>query len=230
MDKRGGHNRNKINHNFFKEWSPTMAYVFGYAFADGTLLDSKPSRTCYLRFHSVDYDLLEQINKSLDRCGKIFKRSSQLIKKGSKHYNSKTCYYISIGSRQLFSDLIKLGLSPKKSLDMTFPYIPQKYLCYFVRGYFDGDGCLNIRRDSKRLQVVFTSGSKAFLSILSEKLADTLPIGRKNVVNSTRSFQLRYSTREATKVLDFLYRGLLESPYLERKYLIYKKWRGTQMA
>lgn len=230
LDNRGGYNRNRINHDFFKAWSASMAYVLGYAFADGTLINSKPSRTCYLRFHSIDRDLLEQINNAMDHCGKIFQRNPQVIKKGSKHYRSKTCYYISIGSRELFSDVTKLGLAPRKSLDLAFPHVPQEHLCYFIRGYFDGDGCVNIRRDNKRLHVVFTSGSKAFLSTLSERLAGVLPIGKKNVVNSTKSYQLRYSTREAVKVLAFLYKDPLKYPYLKRKYLIYKKWRGTQMA
>lgn len=229
-DNRGGYNRNKINHDFFTTWSPTMAYVLGYAFADGTLIDSAPSRTCYLRFHSVDLDLLEQINNVLDHHGKIFHREPQIIKKGAKQYTSKICYYISIGSRKLFSDVTKLGLAPRKSLDIAFPYVPEDHLCYFIRGYFDGDGCVNIRHDNKRLHVVFTSGSKVFLSALSERLAGALPVGKKNVVNSTRSYQLRYSTREAVKILAFLYEDLLKCPYLERKYAVYKKWRGTQMA
>ena len=126
--------------------------------------------------------------------------------------------------------MTKLGLAPRKSLDVAFPHVPQKYLCYFIRGYFDGDGCVNISRNSKRLRVIFTSGSRIFLSTLSERLADALPIEKQNVANSTRSYQLGYSTREAIKVLEFLYGNLSECPYLKRKYLIYEKWRGTQMA
>ena len=102
MDKRGGHNRNRINHDFFKAWSPAMAYVLGYAFADGTLINSKPSRTCYLRFHSVDRDLLEQVNDAMENHGKIFYREPRIIKKGAKRYTSRICHYISIGSRKLF--------------------------------------------------------------------------------------------------------------------------------
>ena len=162
-----------------------MAYVLGYTFADGTLIDSKPARTCYLRFHSVDRDLLKQISAAMDYAGKIHERKPQTIIKEGKQYTSRTCYYISIGSKALFSDLVKLGLTPKKSLNAAFPDVPQKCLPYFVRGYFDGDGCVNIRDPNERLQVVFTSGSKPFLSALSERLTAAISIKEKAVVNST---------------------------------------------
>lgn len=231
IDKRGGHNRNEINHDFFKSWSSQMAYVLGYAFADGSLIDSEPSRTCYLRFHSVDHDILKEIAKTLCYKGKILYRKPRTIKKGPKFYKAKICHYISIGSRIIYHDLIKLGLTCKKSLNAIFPSVPQNFLPHFVRGYFDGDGCVNVSREGKRLQVVFTSGSKDFLFTLSERLASSpLSIEEKNVVMSTQSFQLRYSTQEAVRVLEFMYKDLLSCPYLKRKYVIFDKWRRTQMA
>jgi hypothetical protein len=40
-DPRGGHNRKKINEDFFKTWSPQMTYVLGFMYADGALLNTK---------------------------------------------------------------------------------------------------------------------------------------------------------------------------------------------
>ena len=40
-DPRGGHNRSSINQDFFKSWSPNMAYVLGLIYADGTIEDVK---------------------------------------------------------------------------------------------------------------------------------------------------------------------------------------------
>ena len=49
-DPRGGHNRKHINENFFKTWSPKMAYVLGFIIADGSAEDvRKTSRTCYIQ-------------------------------------------------------------------------------------------------------------------------------------------------------------------------------------
>lgn len=229
IEKRGGHNRKKFNTDFFKRWTAEMAYVLGYAFADGTLIDSPASRCCYLRFYSNDRELLEQVRLVLGSQVKIQRREPQKIIKGDKIYQNKPCYSVSIGSKALFVDLIRLGLKSDKSLDMIFPKVPERYLSFFIRGYFDGDGCVSITGERKRLVVVFTSGSWDFLASLANRFARAINVKEQRVAKSTGSYQLLFSTREATKVLDFMYRRLDQSPYLKRKYSIYQKWRGTQV-
>jgi len=50
-----------VDESFFKIWSPKMAYVLGYMFADGAILDTNTSsRTYYLCFASNDLDLLRK--------------------------------------------------------------------------------------------------------------------------------------------------------------------------
>ncbi len=221
LDKRGGFNRKVVNKTFFKKWNPSMAYVLGYLFADGSIVDSKPSRTSYLRFYSNDRDVLEGIRDVMDFGGGIYSR-----KKGGCGDIEKIHYYISIGSREICNDLIRIGVGPRKSKTMSFPDVPDEYLSYFVRGYFDGDGCLYCEKGNKRLRVIFTSGSRGFLLALSKRLAGALGVKDQNVVRSTRSYQIRYSTIEAEMILDYIYGGLKKAPYLRRKFLKYGKWRG----
>jgi hypothetical protein len=41
------------------------------------------------------------------------------------------------------SDLTRLGAVKNKSLILEFPqFITPKLLSHFIRGYFDGDGCI----------------------------------------------------------------------------------------
>lgn len=230
VDKRGGHNRKAFNGVFLKSWTPQMAYVLGYAFADGSLINSEAARCCYLRFYSVDLDLLEEVKQVLATNVKIQTRKPQKIVSRGKTYWNKSCHVISVGSKALYTDLIRLGLKSDKSLDMVFPNIPDKFLSFFVRGYFDGDGCVNISKGQYRLNLVFTSGSPHFLNTLGERVANCLLIKHHRAVRSTGSYQLRYSTREAIQILDYMYKDLDLSPYLKRKYTIYQKWRGTQVA
>ena len=66
-DPRGGHNRSPINNFFFQTWSPSMAYILGFIFADGAIEDvQKSSRTCYLLITSKDLEILEQIKNALN--------------------------------------------------------------------------------------------------------------------------------------------------------------------
>jgi len=45
LDRRGGSNRYKFQINFFKRWSNKMAYVLGFLYADGCIVDAVSSRT-----------------------------------------------------------------------------------------------------------------------------------------------------------------------------------------
>jgi hypothetical protein len=54
-------------------------------------------------------------------------------------------YCFNINSKKVVSDIMKLGCGPCKSLTLEFPsydIIPQKLFHHFIRGYFDGDGCI----------------------------------------------------------------------------------------
>ncbi len=44
------------------------------------------------------------------------------------------------------NDLIGHGATIRKSLTLTFPtHLDEKLIKHFLRGYFDGDGCINYR-------------------------------------------------------------------------------------
>lgn len=179
-DPRGGHNRKRVNENFFKTWSPQMAYVLGFIFADGAIEDlRKSSRTCYIHLASNDKSLL------------------------------------------------KLGVMPRKSLTMKFPYIPEEYLSFFIRGYFDGDGCLysslSYGKIPPRVMVIFTSGSLLFLERLNQRLFDSVGVASKRVFRNGRAFRLKYTKRDGLRLLGFMYQSLESAPYLERKYQIYQQ-------
>lgn len=79
-----------------------------------------------------------------------------------------------MGSKKWFFDLSRLGFTQNKSKALQVPTIPTKYFGHFVRGYFDGDGCVYFNklkysdRARKRwiLITLFTSGSRIFLVTL----------------------------------------------------------------
>ena len=55
---------------------------------------------------------------------------------------SKLFYRIDLKSKQMFEDLQRLGVEPNKSLTCTFPNINKDLMPHFIRGLFDGDGCV----------------------------------------------------------------------------------------
>ncbi|QTC42730.1 endonuclease [Bacillus sp. V3] len=140
-----------VNEHYFKTWSNNMAYILGFFAADGHI----SSRTQLVTFSQKDKAILEQIRNELG--------SNQPLTQN----DSTGVYLLNIGSKIMKEDLINLhGMSSEKSHTLTFPTIPDKYLSHFVRGYFDGDGCVNY----KQRVVSFVGSSLLFQEELKIKL------------------------------------------------------------
>lgn len=209
-----------------------MAYVLGFMFADGSLLNTnQSSRTYYLAFFNNDLGLLKQIRSCLQSNHKIYARLPRLRRFRDKEYLSKTNYVLRIGNKVMYQDLIWLGLTHRKSLDMHLPQVPQRYFSYFLRGYFDGDGCINLSlpegRNTHRLLVLFTSGSVYFLSELGEYISNLLDVVKPKFHQSTGAYNLSISGSTALRLLEYIYKDLQGSPYLHRKYKKYLEYRDN---
>lgn len=233
VDFRGGHNRRQINRYFFNTWNIPMAYVLGYLYADGALIDAnKSSRTCYITISSKDKRILHQIRKTLESNHKIYTRESGYMYIRGKRYHRNRHYVLRVGSKQMFMDLNRLGLTARKSLTMTFPHITDEFLPYFLRGYFDGDGCLYIggSQNSLRVSVIFTSGSDKFLNSIQARLSRLIGLNTTTPFNQGHAFRLVYRNQKAVKLLRYLYRDLSAAPYLERKYRKYQSFLNREMG
>jgi hypothetical protein len=158
-----------LNHMFFSRWSPEMAYVLGYFAADGTMLKNNRGAH-FIEFTSTDRILIDNLQKTVE--------SNHRISERDRGGNCKTTYRIQIGSKRWFEDLTLIGFTQNKSLVLKFPSVPMCYLGDFVRGYFDGDGCVYLGKhwanDRNKYRwnfhTRFTSGSHKFLDDLKTHL------------------------------------------------------------
>ena len=222
---RGCYRTHTLNENYFKTWSHDMAYILGFWFADGSLQNKNGSKSFSITQHKDDKYILEDI----------------LCKMGSDHPLTKirNCFDFLIGSKVIFDDIVRLGGKTKKSMDMEFPNIPEEYLADFIRGYFDGDGCIYVSRDNKKCCGTFVSGSLAFLKKLNEILAVYLPMynngasikygGRIKTVKERmawiggkyckfrENYRLQLSRNDMRRLRDFIYADL-NCMMLKRKY------------
>lgn len=201
-----------------------MAYVLGFWYADGSVDHSPQIRGHYIRVGSTDKEVVIYIKKVLKSEHKIYTWPRP---------GRKTYYLLQIGSDQMFHDLDHLGVVERKSNIITFPQVPLLFLNDFVRGFFDGDGCVSIEKTAsgsyKRLSTVFTSGSKTFLLQLQKFLLTSAGVSLTKIAvvrNSKQSiaYQLRYSTRDSLRMFYFLYPQNYESFRLSRKYFIFKDY------
>ncbi len=212
--------KREYNKDFFKTWSPEMAFVLGFLFADGNIVLTNRG-THFVSLYTADEALIMSIQKTLASSHKVAARKSE----------TGVVYRLQIGSKVWFDDLQKLGLTPNKSARMRFPYLPKKYIGDFVRGYFDGDGNVwsgTIHKQRKTshttLQLAFTSASHYFL----EGLLDLLhQIGVKG--GSIRKSKLGEYSRLSFGAADALtiYKIMYNGPhklYLPRKKQVFEKF------
>ncbi len=206
----------KINQDFFKLWSREMSYALGFFLADGNLVKTKRN-THFISFYTADKKILEDIKKYLKSTHKISKRK----------YTGGNCYRIQIGSKEIFDDLMHLGVTPNKIRRLKLPLIPTIYKADFIRGYFDGDGNVWAGKNSNQshvLQAAFTSGSKDFLEDLLILLQERgVRGGSIYAIKNKNCSRLQLSTLDALKLYEIMY-NVPHKLYLKRKKLVFEKF------
>jgi len=65
------------------------------------------------------------------------------------HHNHK-CWDIKIHSYELAQWFISKGCTPKKSLTLKFPDVPNKFIPDFIRGIIDGDGTIILTKFKRK--------------------------------------------------------------------------------
>jgi hypothetical protein len=198
--------RKTVNEDFFKKWSKDMAYVLGLWFADGNL-DKNLDR---FSICSIDIEILIKIKKIMESEHPI-----RLNKKGNR------THILAINRKEMCRDLLTLGGVPCKSLIAEFPQIPEKYIHHFIRGNFDGDGCISF--GYKGYPKISFLGTHHFLKGVLNA------VGVEGEIKKARECRVHYllfSGIKAQRVLKYMYGQ--SNLYIERKYKRYQTamtWR-----
>lgn len=126
---------------------------------------------------------------------------------------------IIICSKKFAEDLAKLGCVNKKSLVLTFPsaeIVPKEFIPDFIRGYYDGDGCIYSHKNGLSATISFV-GTENFLNGIQSAM--NLPDYKLH--QKGEAFQVAYGGNSVIRLMDSLYKNA--PVFLERKYEDYKK-------
>lgn len=214
----------QLDDNFFEAInSESAAYFLGFIYADGNVYSSKKWNSSVLTItqSQKDVDILYLFKKHI--------KSDKDIRKiiiGGKDY-----FEMSINSVKLCSDLKKHGVVENKSLILTFPdFIDEDLMHHFIRGYFDGDGCIwegkrkkmivkdLSRKDGIRERIIHNvkitfTGSNTFIPFLQEYLISVigLPKTKLNYSKSKTEHKhcvMEYSGRKnILSMYNFMYKN-----------------------
>lgn len=210
-----------VNTNFFKKWSNEMAYVLGFISTDGNI----GHRLDVLTISQKEIEILEKIKKVM--------QAEQTILYYKHHQD---IHHLQIGSGEIVRDLLKLGITPNKSLSIKFPEVPDEYVMHFIRGVLDGDGSIT----SGMFKI--GTGSSDFAQTLKHKLITMLNVEPERVrlyktikVNQKLPYG-RILERESTyytvvicarvvleKLYHLLYDNIGSDMYLTRKKMAFER-------
>lgn len=204
-------NRYKIDLTYFESINTSeKAYILGLLYADGSVAKSG----FYIKMK--DEDILLKVKKEL--------KAEQPIRK--RYYNNKYWAYVfTVHSEELSRDLVKQGCFINKTYTLSFPDIDKSFYSHFLRGFFDGDGCLQINSNYTQCRFDLTSASVKLLEdiqkILSGLVKTKGSLRKEN--GKSNAWHLRYSGFRINMILDWLYQDA--TIFMKRKhdkFLIYK--------
>lgn len=201
------------NTEFFNQYTPESCYWAGFIAADGYV---RSDRNCVAVHLSVaDY---EHLGKLAFVTGFI----------GSPKINKKSCVLSFNGKWYVEALERNFGIKPRKTFDISISNnIPKELQGHFIRGYFDGDGC--ITKSAGYIHVGITSGSNEMLEQIKDFFYDNGVVlrtntGKPNIQKASQA--INYGCTNAIKALDLLYKDSVPATRLDRKYQLYLKFKG----
>lgn len=231
----------KIDEGFFKSWSKEMAYVLGIIYTDGNLYRDPIRKTYRILIVQKEPELLNKVIRLMNSDYSLRYRKQRGI--------AGAVYMIDLQHMGMFDDLLELGLTANKSLNMIFPDVPTQYMRHFIRGCWDGDGSVYIT--GGRIDANYTTGSNIFIEKLVQELYKVgihkwdrgrfisdkseverlwlcYPDGKFPLTihnkKGSNAFYIRLATKgNVERLFHFFYDDVDESMYLKRKYDVFVK-------
>lgn len=191
---------------FEKIDSDKKAYLLGFLFADGCVRYKNGIYGLKLKVNKKDIHIIDYLQAELKSNYPVVNESGT------------DCVSVTISSKKLSSDLIKLGCVVNKTLVLMYPNIDKKYWNPFIHGYFDGDGNIyylnngRIQRQFKLLGTLkFLERVKLYFEELGIICYDVIKYDISNV------YQLRVCRKESLRIIYDIFYNKGKYIFLDRK-------------
>lgn len=196
-----------INDTYFDKETPNMAYILGFLAADGSV--SKKSNEIKIGLSAIDKDFLQSIANELNSDRKVKEYISS---------NGFSCCELHFTSKRIKNKLSEYNIVPQKTFSFKFPKkLKREYWIDFIRGYFDGDGCISTAGKHAIRWQVCSATEDVLQNIVDffyeEYHIPKVSIYEKKGINTT--YYIQYSTCPTREIYKHLYTK--NSLYLPRK-------------
>lgn len=200
-----------VDSNYFEKINTEhKAYWLGFLIADGYVSD----HGLELCLGECDKDHVEKFKTDIKSEHKISLKRTKL---NDKIFNA---YRLHIQDEKLTYDLHQLGLNKDKSNTAQIPFddIPKEYMNHFIRGLFDGDGCVSRANKTGYCITICTTISEQIIHDITLLVKEELNIDVKYHISKNRNpIDIRiFKEDDVWKFYSWLYEN--STVYLKRKY------------
>lgn len=221
-DASHSHRKHIVDENYFEKIdTEEKAYWLGFLYADGSIsIDDEIGRyVLSLALAQKDEDHVVKFAKALNADYAITQSSHK-----TSSYKTSYSSRISIPNKKLVLDLNKAGCIPNKTFKVKFPdedILPIKLWKHFIRGVFDGDGCITYSTNNERnYSFTFSMvGTCELMNGICDALIKEEVIQRKPIViliNGQKIYKFDiYGKYNILCLMDYLYSDA--TIYLDRK-------------
>lgn len=197
--------------NYFEEIeSEEKAYILGFISADGNI-----SKTALrIRLQILDIDILQKIKICMNSNHNIIEYFSKIKDKVYKSCGIQIC------SVKIKNDLLKYGITNNKSETINIPNIREDLIIYWIKGYFDGNGTIDLH-SKKYPRIRICSANKDLLNNIIIFFNNTLKTKVTNISKiSKKCYEIYYMSEDVVKIYNAFYEK--NNIYLERKFEKFK--------
>lgn len=186
----------KVNDDYFANQNDKMAYFLGFLMADGNV--SSTDNKIQICLSEEDADFLEFFYNEIG--------GSPIAHYTQNNGKQKICRWQCLSSK-IKKDLIYYDVIPRKTGFAKIPTNLRKdFYPDFIRGYFDGDGCIWIEKNGA-VGFSITSHNKEILEQIIEYFKENnipeVKIKIDNRYNTNYSF--KYRKKASEKIYNLLY-------------------------
>ena len=184
------------------------AYFLGFMYSDGYV---SPKGYIRIVIHKKDIDIIKKFVKM------FYGNEEADIGSNFQEYDNKYIRF-TITSSYLTKKIIEHGCFESKTFKLSLPNLPEHLMNHFLRGLYDGDGCISIDNVETRSRVILT-GFKDFIEQIKLYLETGLEISPTIYIlkkNNKVADLVVGCQKDIVIFLDWLYKGA--TIYLNRKY------------
>lgn len=194
--------------------SENKAYWLGFIYADG----------CIMKKNGGSDILMFTLKKSDFKHLYKFCDLIRLDKEKVKIY--KDTVRLEISSNKIVEDLKKHGVTYRKTFKVKYPKIDKNLMKHFIRGYFDGDGCLTISESNKIFKLI---GTEDLIKNIQNYFIESIEgITETKIIEDSNMFNYyKNGAVQTLKIMDHIYSN--PRIFLNRKMKTYKKLKNKQI-